>query len=109
MNPPKPIEIIRQKRLSGVPLPKLDFLAWEDWFETGDETAANELAAKDARIVDLEMALAKSDPWLDVQTGEDTFEFLCIHCNAEYNRTAIEPKDTHWKDCIWLTVAAVLR
>lgn len=70
--------------------------------------AASELAAKDAEIAALREALAKSDPWKTEDLFSDKFpKYYCVHCGAEYNQMANEPKETHKPDCIWL--AAVLQ
>lgn len=64
--------------------------------------AAEELAAKDAGIAELEMALAKSDPWNQIST-EPSVEFECIHCGNKYDmlKTLVE---NHVPDCVWLVV-----
>lgn len=54
MNAVKPIDAIRYLKHAGAPMTALQKAAWEAWFERADETLANELFAKDARIAELE-------------------------------------------------------
>lgn len=50
------------------------------------------------RIIELEDALALSNPW---QEWENTpRKFSCLHCGHEYNFD--ELKDNHEPDCIWM-------
>lgn len=69
--------------------------------------AAAELVAMRERLQRLEVELAKSDPWNtnDDPHGDKFPKYHCIHCDAEYNMMAEEPKDTHKADCIWLAAA----
>lgn len=68
------------------------------------DVANRKISELEARVAELETALAKSDPW---KGNSELTEFTCIHCEDIYNPIAIEPKDNHAADCIWIT--AVLK